>query len=345
MRFSFDGKQVRISTDTDDRKTAETFYHKTMGEVALGKWNDIPESNLKTLGDLADKYLADHSKPNKTPKSYIRDRGILKCVLGVIGNETPLSAITGEVISNWKRERRGNGAAPGTINKEMALLSHLFTLSIAWGWGSSNPCTRIPREKVRNMKERWVTEEEEVRLLSVASQRIAPIIAFALNTGFRRGEILSLTWDQVNLSRRMITFWDQKNGGRDSIPLNDRALNILSDLYGTRSLKTSCVFLTSNGTAYSERNITRDFNLAVKKSGIAPVRFHDLRHTFATRLVHAGVDLYTVQRLGRWRTLSMVMRYAHHNVDSLRASMDAVQRIGDGKNIDSVKVNELLAQN
>jgi integrase len=76
-----------------------------------------------------------------------------------------------------------------------------------------------------------------------------------------------------------------------------------------------------------KRNLLRAFYSATEKSGIKTLRFHDLRHTFATRLVQAGVDIYTVQKLGRWKSISMVMRYAHHYPESLRSGVEVLDRI------------------
>lgn len=343
MSFTHKGERFRKSAETTDRRTAEKIYLQVLDEIASGKW-DLPPEEVRTFGMLVDTYLEDHSKPTKTEKSHRRDAGILRRIREDLGSETPLSFIDVNSVRNWQKRRRGTEVAPATLNKEVSLLSRLFTLAITWGWVERNPCESLPRDKVQNTKERWLTSDEEERLLDCCSERLASLVVFALNTGFRRGEILALTWDQVDMQRRTITFWKQKNGGRDTVPLNDRAFEVLSDLHGIRSISSSCVFLTANGTPFSERNITRDFDRAVKKSGIPRLRFHDLRHTFATRLVHAGVDLYTVQRLGRWRTLSMVMRYAHHSVESLRAGMDAVSRIQNFEKSSKDKDLKILSQ-
>jgi hypothetical protein len=75
------------------------------------------------------------------------------------------------------------------------------------------------------------------------------------------------------------------------------------------------------------RNLLRAFYPAMRKAGITRFRFHDLRHTFATRLIQAGVDVYTVQKLGRWKTISMVLRYAHHQPESLRGGAEVLDRL------------------
>jgi integrase len=143
------------------------------------------------------------------------------------------------------------------VNKELSFLRHVFETAVVWEWLKTNPAAQIPREKVRNCIERWLSTEEEERLLKACPDWLQKIVIFALNTGFRQGEILSLNWKQVDWSRKAILFWEQKNGGRDLIPLNERALNVLKDRSKIRTLGSELVFLTSNGTRYLARNISK----------------------------------------------------------------------------------------
>jgi integrase len=119
--------------------------------------------------------------------------------------------------------------------------------------------------------------------------------------------------------------------------LNERALGILRERSKNLCGETEYVFHTRNATRIASHNLQEAFNSAVKKARIEKLRFHDLRHTFATRLVQAGVDLYAVQKLGRWKNISMVMRYAHHYPESLRSGIEVLDRI-------SKKVSTNLAQ-
>ena len=133
----------------------------------------------------------------------------------------------------------------------------------------------------------------------------------------------------MDLSRKTITILEeQKNQGRDTLPLSEGALTVLKERARVRRGETELVFSTGNATRIGSRNLERAFYSALKKSGIERLRFHDLRHTFATRLAQAGVDLYTVQKLGRWKSISMVTRYAHHYPESLRAGVEVLDRIG-----------------
>lgn len=164
------------------------------------------------------------------------------------------------------------------------------------------------------------------------------IIVFALNTGLRQSEILNLQWCNVDLFRRTITLLEQKNGGRDTLPVNAKTLEVLKARAKARSLKTDYVFFNGAGNRMDARDLLRVFYPAMRKADVKRFRFHDLRHTFATRLVQAGADIYTVQKLGRWKTISMVMRYAHHHhPESLRAGIEILDRVPAG-------VSTVLAQ-
>lgn len=220
------------------------------------------------------------------------------------------------------------GAAPATVNKELILMGHAFNLAIkVWEWMKENPVSRVSREKVNNQRERWLTSEEEENLIAASPGWLQEIIIFAINTGLRQGEILNLAWDRVDLFRKTVTILEQKNKGKDTLPLNNKAMDVLKARARVRHIKTNYVFYNGNGNQIEARNLLRAFYSAVKKGVLKGLRFHDLRHTFATRLVQAGVDLYTVQKLGRWKTTSMINRYAHHYPESLRPGVERLDKV------------------
>ena len=156
--------------------------------------------------------------------------------------------------------------------------------------------------------------------------RLQEIIVFAIATGLRQGEILNLRWSQVDLFRKTITILEQKNKDHDTLPLNEKALKVLRARAKLRSLQCDNVFFNGTGNPIDARNLLRAFYAAVKRAGIAHLRFHDLRHTFATRLVQRKVDIYAVQKLGRWKSISMVERYGHHYSESLRPGIEALDQ-------------------
>jgi integrase len=169
--------------------------------------------------------------------------------------------------------------------------------------------------------------EEEQRLLDAALPWLREIIIFALNTGMRQNEILSLKWSQVDLFRRTATLIETKNKEKRTIPINQTVLEILKSKDRVRSI-SGYVFTSQTGSKLDARNLLRAFYAARKKVGLEDVRFHDLRHTFATRLVQAGVNLYVVKELLGHKSLTMTMRYAHHYPESLRHGVEVLDNDG-----------------
>jgi integrase len=327
MRFNYKGRQIRKSTGSSSKKLAEKIYHKVLGEIAEGKWFERLPGEEKTFKEMLGKYLKEHSERNKTPKSHDRDKELANHLISSFG-DSMLTEISPRTISEYKVKRRDEGAFPRTINYELALMSHAFNLAIKeWEWLNDNPVSRVSREKVNNMRERWLTFEEEEKLLDASPKWLQEIIIFSLETGLRQGETLNLQWPQVDLFRKTITILEQKNKAKDVLPLNERAIEVLKTKAKIRHIKTNYVFSNKNGNSIRVSNLHRAFYSATRKAKLENFRWHDLRHTFATRLVQAGVDLYTVQKLGRWKTTQMVMRYAHHYPESLRGGVETLDKV------------------
>ncbi len=140
----------------------------------------------------------------------------------------------------------------------------------------------------------------------------------------RQGEILSLKWCNVDLQRGIATLHETKNGERRSVPLNKTVWNLLKEKSRVRYLATATslrlsdyIFTSSTGTMKDGGHLRRDFMAALKQARIEGFRFHDLRHTFATRIVQRGIDLYKVQKLLGHRDVKTTQRYAHHYPESL----------------------------
>ena len=326
MRFNYQGQQIRRSTETTDRKLAERIYYKVMGQIAE---NRLPGEE-KTVRELLERYLRDHSAPNKAPGSYRRDKSLVDHLIRAFGDLT-LVQVRPALLAEYKGKRRIDGAAAKTINDELTVLGHAYKLAMKeWEWVTENPVQKVSKEKVRNLIERWLTPEEEKRLLAASPTWLQEIILFALHTGLRQSEILNLEWPQVDLFRRTITILEQKNGSKDTLPLNATALDVVKGRAKVPSIKTRYVFFNGAGNQRDARNLLRAYYLAMEEAKVKHFRFHDLRHTWATRLIQAGVDLYMVQKLGRWKTITMVMRYAHHYPESLRAGAEVLDRLREG---------------
>ena len=329
MSFTYNGKQMRRSTEVTDKKLAEKIYYKVITQIAEGKWFDASPFRDNTFGEMMEKYLTEYS-PTKAPKTHMRDKSLAFHLNQHFG-DYKLTEVTSNLIYEYKVSRKKEGAAPKTINNELILMGHAFNLAMKeWEWVDSNPVSKISKEKVNNEIVRWLTSDEERRLLGASPDWLKEIIVFAINTGLRQGEILALTWDRVDLTGKKFTILEQKNKGKDTLPLNVNAMGILIRRDTVRSIQNGFVFYNGNGNIIDRGNLSRAFRSAVKKAGIEKFRFHDLRHTFATRLIQNGVDIYTIQRLGRWKSIQMVLRYAHHHAESLRSGVEVLDRMPNG---------------
>ncbi len=327
MSFVYNGRRYRQSTGTANKKLAQQIEDKVRTEVVEGQWFEKLPGEEKTFGEMMQKYLAEHSARNKAPKSHKRDKSLAGHLLAHFGRMR-VAEISPNVISDYKNKRRQEGAAPKTLNNELILMGHAFSLAIKeWEWVRDNPVRKVAKEKVDNQIERWLTPKEEEKLLSFSPLWLRQMIIFAINTGLRQSEILDLEWWQIDLARRTMAILKQKNRGKDTLPLNARAMAILQEREQVRDNRTGLVFYNENKARINARNLLRAFYSVTEKAGLDALRFHDLRHTFATRLVQAGVDIYTVQKLGRWKTITMVMRYAHHYPESLRSGVEVLDRI------------------
>ena len=199
ISFSYNGRQVRQSTETDDKKLAEKIYHKVLTEVAEGKWLDKLPGAKETFTDMMDKYMEEYSKPNKA--SYSRDAISIKHLLPSFGDYY-VTDITPKLIQQYKTKSRRENASPCSINRELALMKHAYTLAInEWEWAQNNPVKQVSLEKEPAPRDRWLTYEEEKDLLQACPVWVREIVLFALETGCRRGEMLSLLWRERSFKK------------------------------------------------------------------------------------------------------------------------------------------------
>jgi integrase len=326
---------IRRSTETSSKERARKIEAQVLLELANNRlFND--EAKRRTFEELRDRYMQDHSKVNKAPDSVLRDECSFKRLSAFFGGLT-LAQLTPARISEYKSRRRHEKAKTATLAKELEVLRHALNFAVReWEWLERNPFEKIKIDKPNNKVERWITFEEEKRLLDVSPIWLKEIITFALNTGMRRNEILSLQWSEVDLFRRTATLLKTKNKEKRTVPLNQTALELLKVKNKVRSI-SGFVFSGKACTKIIGRNLLRAFYSARETANLADVRFHDLRHTFATRLVQSGIDLYVVKELLGHKTITMTMRYAHHFPESLRHGVEVLDGWGAQKGAQSTK--------
>lgn len=323
MYFTYQGQQVRRSTGTRDRRLADAVLSKVKVQIIEGQYFEQAAARFHTFPELMDRYEQEHVARKLRHRGL---KGYMKNLRAFFGDQT-LAEITPKQIVAYKNKRYTDGVAPATINRELANLKKAFNLAMReWEWCHQNPVMRVSMEKENNKRDRWLSEEEENRLLASCAPWLHDLVTFALHTGMRMGEILELTWRGVDVTRRTVTVMRSKNGERRTIPVNETVLGVLKEKSKVRSLASDRVFCSQAFTPMESGHLRRSFRLALSKAKIEEFRFHDLRHTFATRLVQAGIDLYKVQQLLGHKSPIMTQRYAHHYPESLRDGVAILDR-------------------
>jgi integrase len=312
-----DGKVIRESSKSSKVKDAETLLIKRRKTVLEGKMPEIKRIANHSFKQLADDYLKWAERQRAfTKKKFVIDQ--LKERFGSL----PLRSFDTRMIEGYQSERLQAGKPkphtdevkankPATINRHIATLKHMFTKAVEWDMVEEEVLKRIRRAKLleeNNRRLRYLSKEECNALVQACDKHLKPVVITALNTGMRKGEILSLTWDNVDLRHGFILLEITKNGERREIPINETLRAALSGIM--RRLDTPHVFYNADtGTPYV--NLHKPFQSALKRAKIKDFRFHDLRHTFASHLVMAGVDITTIKELLGHKTLTMTLRYAH----------------------------------
>ena len=174
---------------------------------------------------------------------------------------------------------------------------------------------------VDNKRVRYLSGEELQTLFVALPCWLRPLVRLARHTGLRRGNLLELTRQQVDFKRRLLTIPRTKNGEPIGIPLTETAMKTLTELQRVRHLHSPYVFCDPEGKSFSPDRVSVAFGRACKRAEILDLRFHDLRHDFASSLVQEGVSIYTVKELLGHKDLRMTNRYCHLSPEVLREAV------------------------
>lgn len=255
-----------------------------------------------------------------------------------------LEDLTAWELEKWRTERLTTGVKPATVNRQINALQGALSRAVEWGIIESHDLKTLKALKVDNSKVRYLSKDEEQRLRSCLKARdeklkqdrieendfrkrrrlslkpdlsqyeyadhVTPVVLLAMNTGMRRGEMLSLEWQHINLDNKVLTIVHDKtkSGQTRHMPLNNEAYNALVN-WQKLSGDSGYVFKDKNNSHITD--INAPWYQMLKQAQITNFRYHDLRHHFASKLVMASVDLNTVRELLGHADLKMTLRYAH----------------------------------
>ena len=359
-RFQIDGVRYerRCSTAVDER-TAKQAEKIIMAEIMRGDLNYAKAKKAFKLKDGIELFKK-YSQGNKL--SYKSDLYYIDKVVNYFGANCVLEAITPAKIEDFKDflklykvikkikldnpEYGKNGCrkkyiyknleiekmrANSTINRHIEMLSKMFNLCIDNGYIDNNPCRSVVQLREENFKIRFLTIDEEKALFKAIEELntngnndynyLKNIIICALQTGMRKSEILGLKWSQIDFKNDFIEVLKTKSGKARKIPISDRLNKALKENLLTS--KSEYVF-TNPETNKPYIDIKKAFSTVLKKANIKKFRFHDLRHTVATRMVESGADLVVVQEILGHSNIQTTMRYAHPVPENKKRAIDSL---------------------
>ena len=317
VEFVVDGRRYRRSSGTPVKRQAEALERKCWQEAREGHF-ECPEIRPITLGAAADRYYETIIAPRTTrEKSKQAEAHALGLIKRHLGEETCLSAFTAPVIAKWRDQLLREGRAPATVNRYLATLRAILGRACR-DWGALSEVPQIKLFPLRNQRDRVVSAEEEDRILEQSASHLRPLVIFLVDTGARLSEALDVTWADVELpdaARGRVRLMHTKSGRPRQVPLTKRLRGVLASLRRKESKPGEPVFLyraLGAGEPVPYRNPTKAWKSALRRAEVdRTLRLHDLRHTFASRLVSHGVPLLDVSKLLGHRTTAMTQRYAH----------------------------------
>jgi integrase len=322
-------ERVRKASPVNTRRGAEQYERELRQALLGGSYNRREaEPEVPTVRNFTERFLTYSSNNNKASTLAAKRQLLDSHLLPTFGH-LRLDRVGPADIETFKAQKRKEGLTPKTINNALTVLRTLFAVA-----AEQEVIPHVPRVKLLKVERPefdFLTFEEAERLVVAAPPEWRTMIQVALHTGLRRGELIALQWDAVDLvAGRLLVkrnvwrghFGTPKGGRSREVPLNAVALQALK---AHRHLRGAFVFCDATG-AYLKNDTCRNAILrASKQAGLRPIGWHTLRHSFASHLVARGVPLKAVQELLGHATIEMTMRYAHLSPDVKKDAVRALE--------------------
>lgn len=309
-------------TFADARKAAE----KLRSNVVLGGSPAAKKAEKKAVplySALAAQHLDYARTYQKTPGNT---ESVLRIHILPRWGKARLDDITAQAVATWLAQKREEGLAPATVEKIRIVLNRSFELALKWNTPGvkTNPVRGIPRPKFNNAREKFLTSKQAAGLLKAADASFNPqlgnIVRLLLLTGARKNELLKAQWQHVDLERKSWLIPISKTGRSRHVPLSTAAIDVLSVI----PQLPGCPWLLPNpATRKPYNDIKRAWATARDAAGVSDLHIHDLRHSAASFMINAGIDLFAVGRILGHADHQSTMRYSHLANDTLMKAVEA----------------------
>ncbi len=374
IRYSHEGKRYEQALGWSSQGWTEARANATLselfmaaktgeGERTLAEKREKAEAKRKaeeavkaereraalTFGDFWERIYLPQSAEDKSSKAWSREEQLARLwIIPVIGNKS-LVKISPLDLERIKKNMADAGRAPRSVQYCLATIRQAFNVAHRLDlFSGDNPVGKVKKPKLDNQRLRFLTEDEAQRLLEAIrqlSQQVHDMALLSLHCGLRAGEIFNLTWRDVDIEKAILTLRDTKSGKTRYAHATTDVVTMLAGL-GIGDPE-QLVFPGRGGVKIKQ--ISDSFERAVAKCGLNNgvtdrrdrVVFHTLRHSFASWLVQAGVDLFTVKEMLGHSTLAMTERYSHLAPDAMRHAVNVLNGMAQAKEAAPARVVNL----
>jgi len=292
-----------------------------------------PKSRNIRFREFSKLYWETHVKVNR--RGWQSETGRMENLKATFG-EMDLREIRPMDVERFKLSRQKAGNKNSTINRYLALLKHMYGVAIREGYASKNPVKEIKLYPEKERKERVLSLEEEARLLKTSPDYLKPMLITAIHSGLRRSEIMNLTWSNVDLGTRRINVENTKSGKPRSVPINS-VLHAALLAQKAANGKSPYVF-PNEDTKKPYTTLAKVFMRVCKDAEIKGLRLHDLRHSFASRLLEDGTSIEIVKSLLGHHSITVTERYTHSGEEAKRKAVELLA----GKSAEEVENGDTL---
>ena len=305
-----------VSETFSNKTKAKAWAERIKAEIEDGRYFKTAEAKKHTLKELIERYSKDYEDKIITAVQGSQIRWWKEKIGHLL-----LSDLTPAKISEYRdllaRETtvRKKQRSNGSVRRHLAILSHMLSTAMKeYEWIEENPMSKVKKPQEPRGRVRWLNDDERKNLLSAcqgsSNRYLYPVVVLSISTGMRQGEIMNLTWPDVELQKGKIILYKTKNGEKRVVPLKGLALELLIGLDKVRPINSKLLFPSKNNLQ-KPIDLRAAWESALKISGVQHLNRHDLRHTAASYLVMNGASAAEIAEVLGHKTLQMVKRYAH----------------------------------
>ena len=325
--FRLDNRRYRIKTglSKSDTEKAMHAHYERLRKADLGLEAQAPAQRV-LFEDFAKEFVEIYSKKKRRPKTAQSHENSIEHIKAHFG-KVALSDITSEMVDKYIDARTGEKCfnskrriSSASINRELACLKTMFKMAVRWGRLKFNPAAGVEKLEEAPFEYRILKDEEISALISNANDDLKRLLIVALNTGMRKSEILSLKWSDIKFEGPYITVRAENSKSKKprNVPMN---ADVLAVFRAIRKRSRIYVFYNDETKTYF-KDFRTSFLGACGEAKIKRLRIHDLRHTAASRMIRAGVDIVTVSKILGHSDIKITLRYCHSTPDLMQEAVD-----------------------